>query len=471
MNILLVEDEDATRRGIALFLKSSGHHVDEATDGTAALELLERHAFDLVLSDVKMSPMDGLALLRRIQQRAPSPPVIMMTAFAGIEDAIQAVRHGAEDYLTKPLNLDELAVKIKRIGQKVDLIRENLQLKGKLKRAAFHQMIGTSPALREIHMTLERLTRDPDVSVMIYGESGTGKELVARTIHDMSARSAAPFVAVNCAAFPENLLESELFGYRRGAFTGAFHDKKGVLVEAHRGTLFLDEVSEMSPAMQSRLLRVLQERMVQPLGETRPFPVDVRVAGASNRDLEGMIAQGTFREDLFYRLNVVALHLPPLRRRPEDIPILIQHFIEKYLGRRKKRLLFSQSALDACMDYSWPGNVRELENTVRNLLVTSDAEVVGPEHLSFRSASSGAQRVAQTGGWIQGMDYKQALDAVVARFEKAYLSHHLQRCDGNISKTAQEIGLSRAAVHRKINQYGIDKDGPGGADHETDFKS
>lgn len=457
MKILLVEDDASTRRGIAAFLSSLKHEVHQANHGGEALKCLSRQTVELVISDVMMKPMDGVTLLQEIQQLPSPPPVMMMTAFSGMDEAIKAVRHGAEDYLTKPLNLDELEIKLERIEHKVELKRENQSLKQSLAMSGTSGMIGVSLAMREIHMSLERLTRDSDVSVMIHGQSGTGKELVARTIHAMSARSRGPFVAVNCAAFPENLLESELFGYRRGAFTGAVQDKTGLMAEAHKGTLFLDEVSEMSPSMQGRLLRALQERMIQPIGASRPLPVDVRFLGASNQDLPDLVKKGAFREDLFYRLQVVEVRVPPLRQRLEDIPLLIQHFIQKHGARRKKPLLFSHPAMEACLKHTWPGNVRELENVIRNLLVTVDAEVVGPEHLPFSVESAPAKEpTPRKQAWSPEMDYKQALDAALADFEIAFLSHHLRRFGGNISRTADAIGLSRVAIHRKIKQYGLE---------------
>jgi two-component system, NtrC family, nitrogen regulation response regulator NtrX len=453
MRILLAEDDDATRKGILMFLRGEGYEVTPASGGLEALSCLGRERFDFIISDIRMPGMDGLALLERLRADALQIPVIMMTAFATVEQAVKALQSGADDYLVKPLNLDELLMRIRRIEAKLSLIRENRNLKDRLQRLESPRMVGAGKSIQEVHKAIARLGDDPDVPVVIYGESGTGKELVARQIHSQSLRSERPFVDISCAALSDELLESELFGHKKGAFTGAYRDKQGLLQAAHRGTLFLDEVSEMSLRMQSRLLRFLQEHTVLPVGATSTTAVDTRVLGASNKKLQDLVKEGKFREDLYYRLNVVEIHLPPLRERTEDIPLLVRHFIEKYAGNRTPKQL-SHEAFSCLEKYPWPGNVRELENMIRALLVQCEADEVSLGDLPARVRQAEENRV-RTGDW-SGLTYPAALRAVVADFEEGFLRHHLTKNHGNITKTADSIGLSRVALHKKIKQYFIE---------------
>jgi DNA-binding NtrC family response regulator len=453
MRILLAEDEDAARKGIIMFLRGKGYEVTPASGGLEAMSCLGRERFDLIISDIRMPGMDGLALLEKLRLDAMQIPVIMMTAYATVEQAVKALQSGADDYLTKPLNLEELLVRIRRVESKLSLIRENRKLKDRLQRLESPQMVGEGKSIQEVHKSIARLGDDPDVPVVIYGESGTGKELVARQIHCQSLRSDQPFVDISCAAMPDELLESELFGYRKGAFTGAYRDKTGLLPAAHRGTLFLDEVSEMSLRMQSRLLRFLQEHTVLPIGATATTSVDTRVIGASNKKLQDLAKEGKFREDLYYRLNVVEIHIPPLRERTEDIPLLVRHFIEKYSGNRTPKQL-SREAYSYLEKYPWPGNVRELENMMRALMVQCEADEVSLADLPARVLQTQENRI-HSGDW-SGQSYQSALRAVLAGFEEEFLRHHLAKNQGNITKTADSIGLSRAALHKKIKQYLMD---------------
>ena len=455
MKILIAEDDPATRRGIEVFLKNQGMTVFAAENGEDALAQFWQNHPDLVLSDVKMPRMGGLELLRRIRKSGTSVPVLIMTAFASVEDAVQAMKNGAEDYLTKPLNLEELRLKLNRIREKMRLIEENRSLRKRLRTLEFPEIIGVSAPMRAVFDLIEKVAADPSIPVMIYGESGTGKELVARTIHLRSARAERPFVAVNCSAIPENLIESELFGYKRGAFTGATRDKFGLFQSAHRGTLFLDEVGEMSPALQAKLLRVLQEGCVKPVGGTEEITVDVRVIGASNRKLQTLVEEGLFREDLFYRLNVMEVTLPPLRERQTDIPLLLQFFAERYQQNSREKKHFSSETLRILTQYDWPGNVRELENAVRVALVTSPETVVRPQDLPDKirqgiKPPAGEQKQA----WFS-RDYKESLQQVVEAFDRDFIAFYLREFKGNISRTADAIGLSRVALHKKIRQYGI----------------
>jgi DNA-binding NtrC family response regulator len=454
MKILLVEDDDATRKGIAMFLRMEGHEITATGDGAAAFEALGRQPHDLVISDIRMPGMDGLTLLGRLRQEGLAVPVLMMTAYATVEEAVKALHSGADDYLTKPLNLDELGVRIERVAARLSLIRENRSLKDRLRRVEFPEMVGGAKAMQDLRKSIGRLAEDPDVPVMIYGESGTGKELVARTIHCQSRRAEHPFMDVSCAALSEDLLESELFGYKKGAFTGAVRDKTGLLQAAHGGTLFLDEVSEMSPRMQGRMLRFLQEHTILPVGATANTAVDVRTVGASNRDLAQMVREGKFREDLYYRLNVVEIRVAPLRQRTEDIPLLIGHFLAKHAGGRTP-LRFSRELYDRLERHTWPGNIRELENLVRVLLVSCDGEEAGPGDLPSHLRGTGESTTLRDRPDWGAADFQTALHAAVAEFESGYLRYHLDRNQGNVSKTASAIGLSRVALHKKIKDYGI----------------
>ena len=453
MRILVIDDEESTRKGIELFLRSEGHEVCGSSNGVDAFKQLENAGFDLCISDVRMPEMDGLALLDKMQESRMDVPVLMMTAYATVEEAVKALQKGASDYLTKPLNLDELAFKIRKMTEHSRLVRENLDLKKELDAFKYPKIIGASPAILKVKQAIARLAHDSDVPVIIVGESGTGKELVAKTIHEESARSGRPFVAINCAAFQDALLESELFGHKKGAFTGAFQDKAGFFLAANKGTLFLDEVGEMSAQMQSKLLRALQEQTIQPVGSVQSIKVDVRVIGASNRDLKLLVAEGQFREDLFYRLNVIEIDVPPLRERPEDIPLLLEHFQKKYRSD-KKRLQLSASVLSRLEKYAWPGNIRELENLVRRLLTIRPDGIVEitdlPEQMIVSQSDSSGH------DW-SGSNYKEGFDSAVRNFEKEFFAHHLRLNAGNISKTAEATGISRVALHQKIKKYGLNE--------------
>lgn len=323
MQILLVDDDLNIRNGIAHFLRSEGHQIIEASDGEEALKRLDKNVVDLIVTDLKMPKMSGMDLLKSIRANRDLIPVIIVTAFASVEDAVTAMQIGANDYLTKPLNLKELQIKIAKIEARILLEKENEILKSQLKAFEFPDMIGFSKAMQDVKSLIQQISRDDTIPVLITGESGTGKELAAKSIHQYSHRKNRPFVAVNCAAFPEHLLESELFGYTKGAFTGAQKDKTGFFQAADKGTLFLDEISEMTIAMQAKLLRALQDQKILPLGSTTPMPVDVHILSATNKNIPELIDNGKFREDLYYRLNVVEVHLPPLKDRHGDIPVLM----------------------------------------------------------------------------------------------------------------------------------------------------
>lgn len=452
MIILIAEDDSGTRKGLRVFLESEGHTVFDAANGQEALDLLDEHSFDLLLSDVKMPVMDGLELLKLLREKNSDFPVLMMTAFATVEEAVKALQHGAQDYLTKPLNLNELSIKLERLAERVALYKENISLKKKLHHFEFPEMIGVSESIRRVQQSISSLSPDSDVPVMIYGESGTGKELVARTLHKFSERREEVFLAVNCAAFQDNLLESELFGHKKGAFTGAIRDKIGFFEAADRGTLFLDEVSEMSGQMQSKLLRTLQEQTIVPLGSTDSRNINVRIICASNRNLYKMVEEKEFREDLFYRLNVFEIDVPPLRERKEDIPLLTVYFAEKYRGE-SVRPQFKNDFLHALNQYYWPGNVRELENLIRMMLATTTTGEFELDDLPEKFRNTSSHKAGEQQDWLEIGDYKKASDHAKEAFEKVYLKYHLERHSGNITHTARSIGMSRVTLHEKINKY------------------
>ncbi len=455
MKILLVEDDAILRKGIRVFLTREGHEVVEAENGKHAFILLKKDPVDLIVSDVMMPEMDGLDLLKHVHAYRPQLPILMMTAYASVKDAVFAVKNGAEDYLTKPLDLQELKIKISKIEEKTALLAENSDLKEKIKRLEFSEMVGTSPPMRALKEMIRRVAADPTLPVMINGESGSGKELVARAIHSFSERAANPFVAVNCAAFPEELLESELFGYKKGAFTGANHDKPGYFQEADKGTLFLDEIGDMSAKMQARLLRVLQEKTIQVLGSTKTQRIDVRIIGASNKKLNDLVEQGIFREDLFYRLNVIELKVPALREHPEDIPLLIDYFVKQKEEVSGKKLFFSSQTIEMLQSYSWPGNVRELINLLRQLQITCISEQVLPTDIPLKIRQSKPFDAKYFSDESFPSDYKRALKGAIQTFDFNFLNNQLKLNKGNISKTAKAIGLSRVALHKKINDLGI----------------
>jgi two-component system response regulator HydG len=384
--ILVVDDEESHRIMLRTVLKAEGYQVAEAADGTEAVRAVEQEPFDLILLDIRMTTMDGIEALTEIRRISPLVPVLIMTAYASVKTAVEALKAGAFEYLTKPLDIEELKILIEKALELYQLRAENIALKERLgDRFDFAKIIGRSPKMKEVFDTLS-LVAPTDATVLILGESGTGKELVANSIHHNSPRASQPFIKVSCAALPETLLEGELFGHEKGAFTGAIARREGRFQLAHRGTIFLDEVGEMSMTTQTKLLRVLQEKEFEPLGSTRTVKVDVRVIAASNKDLEREVKEGRFREDLFYRLNVVPVSLPALRERKEDIPALAIHFFAVYRDKNKKETKdISRKAMDLLMRYDWPGNIRELENCVERAVILARGKSLPPQ--TFRQPS------------------------------------------------------------------------------------
>jgi DNA-binding NtrC family response regulator len=440
--LLVVDDDSAMCDLLRDELEDEGFTVDVASGGRAALVRLARGDIDVVVSDVKMPDLDGLDLLREIQAQNPRPSVITITGFGSIDTAIRAVKLGAFDYITKPFEFPELLNTIDKALAERGTPPEAMPTGRSDPKGA--NLIGRSKPMRELFELIRRL-EDSAVSVLITGESGTGKELVARALHHSSPRKERPFVAINCAAIPENLIESELFGHKRGAFTDAHSDRPGLFVEAQGGTLFLDEVSELPPSMQPKLLRVLQEREVRAVGASRCVPVDVRVIAATNRDVEKLLGEGRFREDLFYRLNVVEMRLPPLRERAEDVLPLAEHFLSKAAQRTGKSARgFDEDVRKLLSAYAFPGNVRELENIVERAVALSRGPMIG---LSDLPSSFRGRRTADKleGALAQGL----TLDEL----ERQYIEKVLQAEGGNKTRAAQRLGLDRRTLYRKLDEY------------------
>src|SRR5687768_352802 len=425
-NLLIVDDEPGMRQLLSHVFGRAGHAVRAAENGAKALELLRAEPADLVVSDVKMPDMNGIELLRRLRELLPDAAVVMMTAFATVETAREAFKLGADDFIQKPFDVDELKLIAERALDKLRLKRENetlkseneALLKGQHERGQLGNIIGHSNRMQAVYQMIETVAAVQS-TVLITGESGTGKEMVARAIHDRSPRTDKPFMPINCGAFTETLLESELFGYVRGAFTGATANRKGLFEAADRGTIFLDEVGEMSPTMQVKLLRVLQERKVRPVGAHEETAIDTRVIAATNRDLAAMVKQGSFREDLFYRISVIPIELPPLRERREDIPVLVEHFVEKFCRQTGRDLGVTERAKELLEAYTWPGNVRELEHTVERAVALERADAIQPESLpqSVTNYNPASVTPSESGLPEEGLN----LVAHLEHLEKTYL--------------------------------------------------
>jgi len=442
--ILVVDDDLEMCQLLSDVLKGEGFSVIALSDSLEASKALKREEFDTIVTDLKMKGLKGLDLLEEANKRAPLTPVIIITAFGTIESAIQAMKMGAYDYLTKPFRMDELILTVKKALENRLLKKEVVRLRKEVEtRYHFHQLIGRSNSMQKIYALVERIS-DSSSNVFITGESGTGKELVARAIHYNGVRKDGPFIAVNCAAIPETLLESELFGYRKGAFTDAKTDKKGLMFEANTGTLFLDEITEMPNTLQAKLLRVMEEREVRPLGDTRSYPIDVRIISTTNRDIQFVFEKGRFREDLYYRLKVIDIELPPLRERREDIPLLIQHFIDKFNVNLKKRVSgVSEETLKLLLNYSWPGNVRELENAIERAMNLSQQEVILPEDLPKSLDQNTDEKLFE-----KAIEQKLTLE----QLEKEYIKRVLMEAEGNKSKAAERLGLDRKTLYRKLQE-------------------
>ncbi len=445
--ILLVEDEPSARTTMALLLKKRGYRVSEAGDVGEAVKVLTDTAFEVIVTDLRMPDGDGLDVLRAAKTHCPDADVILLTAYAGWESAKEAMQLGAVDYFEKGREPDELLHRIERAVAAKALQRENENLRAQVReRFGLPGLVASSPQMAQVLELVGRVG-PTDATVLIRGESGTGKEMIAKALHHASGRSGARFVAINCGALTETLLESEIFGHVKGAFTGASANKKGLYEEAHRGTLFLDEIGEMTSALQVKLLRALQSGEVRPVGSTRDMTVDARVVAATNRDLEPMILQGTFREDLFYRLNVIPIVLPPLRERREDIPILAEHFLARFAKRQDRALRLSPGAVERLLRYAWPGNVRELENAMERTAILTQADTIEPGDLPPHIRA----------GLALGAAPSLAGEQTLAEAERAYIVQALERSSWNHTRAAEALGIGRTTLWRKLKEFDIEK--------------
>jgi two-component system response regulator AtoC len=441
--ILIVEDDDLMRELMTKILAGEHYHIFQASSGEEALKLLQEQTIDLVLTDLRLTGMNGLQLLTEVRTFDQEVVVIVMTAYASVETAVEAMRKGAYDYLTKPFINDEIRVMLRRALNQRHLSRENRHLKRELReRYRFENIVGHSEAMEKVYRLIEKMSGISS-NVLIVGETGTGKELVARAIHYNSERSDRPFVAVNCGALTESLLESELFGHLKGAFTGAIANQEGFFRKADKGTLFLDEISEVSHGLQVKLLRAIQEREVIPVGSREPLRFDVRLIAATNRLLEDEVKKGTFREDLFYRINVITIPLPPLRDRKEDVPLLVNHFLQKYaqrLGKPSVKIL--REAMQALVNYDWPGNVRELENMIERAVALCEEDLIERTDLP--------DKLTQVKIAIRDLDeYEMTLDAL----EEQHIKKVLQKVNGDKVKASQILGINLSTLYRKLARY------------------
>ena len=454
--VLVADDDNAFRIATRTLLEDEGYHVTLATNGDEAMGKLQSQEFDLLLSDLVMGSMSGLALLQQVKNSWPEMPVIMVTGFGSIQTAVEAMGLGAADYLTKPSNNEELLIKIRRAlearskDRELKLLREEL-----LGTYSFGNMITRSAVMKEVIGQIQRVA-DTDVTILVQGESGTGKELVARALHFNSKRRLNPFVVVNCSAIPENLLESELFGYEKGAFTGATKQRTGKFEDAHTGTLFLDEIGDLPASLQTKLLRVLQEKTIERVGGNASMVVDTRVVAATNRDLEAMVHKGSFREDLFYRLNVFPIKLPPLRERLEDIPLLAEHFLHRHgdlAGHRVNRI--AHNVISDMMNYSWRGNIRELENLLKRAIIKATSDTISSIELT-QGSSAPVESPPASPPVDLNTPFKNYLDAIVADAEQKYLTRMLRLHKGNINRIAKLMGVDRKTIYRKMSDHLID---------------
>jgi len=448
--ILVVDDDSAHRTMLRTLLSGWGYRVEEADDGVAAIAAVEQTPFDLVLMDIRMVTVSGIEALDGIKQRNPAIPVVMMTAYSSIETAVDALKRGAYDYLTKPFDFEKLKVTIVRALEHTQLTEENRRLREDLARQFDRQQIvGRSPVMERLLDTVAQVATS-EATVLLTGESGTGKELIAEAVHADSKRKRGTFVTINCAAITETLLESELFGHEKGAFTGADRRKEGRFQQAGGGSIFLDEVSEMSLGMQVKLLRVIQEREVTRVGGSDTLPIDVRIIAATNRNLRGLVENGQFREDLYYRLNVVNIEVPPLRMRSEDIPLLAQSFLERFAEQNQKQINgFTPQAMEELIRYEWPGNVRELMNVVERAVVLARGDYLDPESLLLTAQGLDRTAVHADGGDSFGEG--TTLDNV----ERATILKTLDATGGNKSEAARRLGITRKTLNSKLKKYGV----------------
>jgi DNA-binding NtrC family response regulator len=444
--ILIVDDEPDICRALEFLLKREGYTVTSVNSGEDAIEKLKTDGFDVVITDLKMGRVDGMAVLEKAKEINPDMPVIMMTAFASIESAVEAMKRGAADYIVKPFLNEEIKLTIKKVIEQKKIINENIALKQQIsQRMACRDFVANSESMLKIVETLEKVIPTKS-NIMILGESGTGKGLIAEIVHCNSPRRDKPFISINCSAIPEGLLESELFGYKKGAFTGAVSDKLGLIPLAHQGTLFLDEIGDMPPNLQAKLLKVLETGEVYPLGETKSKIVDVRIISATNVDIENRIKEGRFREDLYWRLNVIEIKIPPLRERKDDIEMLAKHFINKFSDEHKKNIKgIDRQALSILLEYSWPGNIRELGNVIERAVVLTDGDYIIPENLPDKLKK------------IEHEAQPSTLKTYLGDYEKNLILRLYNAHNRSKEETAMALGIDLATLYRKFKKYGIEE--------------
>ncbi len=446
-NILVVDDEKDICMALKILLTKEGYNVKEAYNGEQAVELIRQENFDIVMTDIKMDKMDGFGVLQESQKISPETSVIMMTAFASVGSAVEAMRAGATDYITKPFINDEIRLTIKRILKNRDLQMENQILRQELSQrtAAFTNIIGSSEPMQRVFTVMEKIIPNKS-NILITGESGTGKGLVAQAIHEAGPRKDKPFIAINCGAIPENLLESELFGHKKGAFTSAVEDKKGLITMANGGTLFLDEIGELPSALQVKLLHVIQTKELTPVGDTRVITVDVRIISATNADLLQRVKEGRFREDLYYRLNVIEIRMPALRERKDDIPVLIKHYMDIFAKEAGKSIKdIDYETMQVMLAYEWPGNIRELRNTIERAIVLADGDLITIHDLPDKFRTLDVEGILTS-------SLRQALDT----FERDYIRRSLAENKGNKESAASKLGIDLATLYRKLKKLRIE---------------
>jgi DNA-binding NtrC family response regulator len=455
--ILITDDEAGIRDSIAEFLESEGYETLTASNGHQAMDIIRDTDIDLLLTDVRMPQMDGVQLMRQATITSPETLIILMTAFASVETAVEALRNGAADYMLKPLDFDELLLRVSAILERRDLHRENRYMREVIDRSYnFGFIIGESAVMKDLYRIIDKVGPSRS-TVLVTGPSGSGKELIARAIHQRSDRRNKPFVAINCGSIPEALFESELFGHKKGSFTGAVTDREGHFVLANNGTLFLDEIGELPMAMQVKLLRVLQDGLVTPVGASRPVSVDVRIIAATNRNLEKEVEQGRFREDLFYRLNIIRINAPGLSERRDDIPLLARHFMEKHNRNLRTSVKgFTKEALQLLVTHEWKGQVRELENVIERAVLLTDDEFVQPADLPFGTSQPAADVTVISSQAVNADE--SSLNEVVASFEKQYIRHMLEKFEGNRTDTARALGIDPSTLYRKMEKHRLTGD-------------
>lgn len=456
--ILVVDDEMIVCESCQRILEEEGLDVETASSGAEAFAKMKENPFDIVITDLKMPGIDGMEVLQTLRRDYPDTIVIMITGFSTVETAVEAMKLGAFDYIPKPFTPDEVSIVVKKAIEQKNLLLENVYLRQELQeKYGFHNIVGKSKKMQEIYRIISKVA-PTDSTVLIHGQSGTGKELIARALHFNSARRDKQFVTVDCAVLSENLLESELFGHVRGSFTGAVTTKPGLFEVADGGTVFLDEIGNISPAIQAKLLRILQEREFTPVGGTKAKKVDIRLIAATNKDLEKMIKEGTFREDLYYRLNIVPIYLPLLKERYEDIPALSTHFLKKYSEEMGKAIKgFTPEAMERLMKHPWPGNVRELENVIERTVVMMDEEMVRVEHLILSGQEEKAEPVNHVPATSEELKEvkKQLREKAVEDIEKAFIIKALERNQWNVTKAAEEVGMLRPNFQALMRKYGL----------------